>query len=128
MSGSRTTAELEDLAARRDLALLAVTIVGLSRLVEPPIVWLVAAALLAAMMLGTLQVLHDEATPAEVWFGVPVESVIVPSVAAVACLGVIRLVPIGLWLARSAAADLADRRSNTRARESDPPVGDRRSR
>ncbi len=99
MIGPRSSAEIEDRAARRDLALLAVTIVGLSRLVEPPIIWLVAAALLAAMMLGTLQVLHDEAAPAQVWFGVPIESVIVPSVAAVACLGAIRLVPFGLWLA-----------------------------
>jgi len=50
------------------------------------------------MLFGTLQVLHDDASPAEVWFGVPVESVILPSVAAVGCLGAIRLVPFGLWL------------------------------
>ena len=31
--------------------------------------------------------------------GVPVESLILPAVAAVACLGAIRLVPFGLWLA-----------------------------
>jgi hypothetical protein len=51
------------------------------------------------MLLGTLQVLADEAAPAQAWFGVPVESLILPSVAAVACLGAIRLVPLGLWLA-----------------------------
>jgi len=50
------------------------------------------------MLLGTLQVLHDEAAPGQAWFGVPIESVILPSVAAVACLGAIRLVPFGLWL------------------------------
>ena len=57
-----------------------------------------AGALLGAMLLGTLQVLHDEAAPIQAWFGVPIESVILPSVAAVACLGAIRLVPFGLWL------------------------------
>ena len=98
MSDSRTIAAMDDRSARRDLALVAVTIVGLSRLLEPPLIWLVAAALLGAMLFGTLQVLHDEAVPAQVWFGVPVESVILPSVAAVACLGAIRLVPFGLWL------------------------------
>ena len=99
MSHSRTIAAMDDRSARRDLALVAVTVVGLSRLLEPPLVWLVAAALLGAMLFGTLQVLHDEAAPAQAWFGVPIESVILPSVAAVACLGAIRLVPFGLWLA-----------------------------
>ncbi len=37
------------------------TLVGLSRLLEPPPVWLVAVFLLGAMLLGTLQVLADEA-------------------------------------------------------------------
>lgn len=98
MSHSRTIATMDDRSARRDLALVAVTVVGLSRLLEPPLIWLVAAALLGAMLLGTLQVLTDEAAPAEAWFGVPIESVILPSVAAVACLGAIRLVPFGFWL------------------------------
>lgn len=98
MSQPRASARPDDRSARRDLAIVAVTIVALSRLVDPPLVWLAAGALLAAMLLGTLQVLHDEADPSQVWFGVPIESVIVPSVAAVACLGAIRLVPFGLWL------------------------------
>ena len=98
MSGSRTIAGMDDRPARRDLAFVAVTLVGLSRLLEPPLIWLCAAALLGAMLLGTLQVLHDEAAPVHAWFGVPIESVIMPSVAAVACLGAIRLVPFGLWL------------------------------
>ena len=51
------------------------------------------------MLFGTLQVLADEAAPGQAWFGVPIESLILPSVAAVACLGAIRLVPFGLWLA-----------------------------
>ena len=89
---------MDDRSARRDLALVAVTVVGLSRLVEPPLIWLVAGALLGAMLLGTLQVLNDEVAPAQAWFGIPIESLILPSVAAVACLGAIRLVPFGLWL------------------------------
>ena len=50
------------------------------------------------MLLGTLQVLADEAAPGAGVVGVPIESLILPSVAAVACLGAIRLVPFGLWL------------------------------
>lgn len=99
MTDSRTIAAMEEGSARRDLALVAVTVVGLSRLLEPPTIWLVAGALLGAMLLGTLQVLHDEAAPAQARFGVPIESLILPSVAAVACLGAIRLAPFGLWLA-----------------------------
>jgi hypothetical protein len=55
---------LGDQAAYRDLAIVAATLVGLSRLVETPLVWLVAALLLAAMLSGA-QVLADEASPAE---------------------------------------------------------------
>ena len=98
MNDSRTIAAMDDRSARRDLALVAVTVVGLSRLIDPPLIWLAAGALLGAMLLGTLQVLHDEASPVQVWFGVPIESLILPSVGAVACLGAIRLVPFGLWL------------------------------
>jgi hypothetical protein len=99
VSLSRTIAAMDDRSARRDLAFVAVTVVGLSRLLEPPLVWVVAAALLGAMLFGTLQVLADEAAPGQAWFGVAIESLILPSVAAVACLGAIRLVPFGLWLA-----------------------------
>jgi len=94
---------LGDQAAHRDLALVAVTLVGLSRLVEPPLVWLVAALLLGAILLGALQVLADEASPTEAVAGVAIEALILPAVAAVACLGAIRLVPFGLWLAPALA-------------------------
>ena len=97
MIGPRGLGASEERTARTDLALVAVTVVGLSRLIDPPLVWLVAGALLGAMLLGTLQVLADEAAGGQ-RFGVPIESLIVPSVAAVACLGAIRLVPFGLWL------------------------------
>lgn len=96
---ARTIAVMDDRPAHRDLAIVAVTVVGLSRLVEPPLVWLVAALLLGAMLLGALQVLADEASPAEAASGIAIEALILPAVAAVACLGAIRLVPFGLWLA-----------------------------
>jgi hypothetical protein len=88
----------DDDAGQRDLALVAVTIVGLSRLVEPPLVWLVAGLLLGAVVLGALQVLSDELGPTDTGAGVAIEALILPAVAAVACLGAIRLVPFGLWL------------------------------
>jgi hypothetical protein len=85
-------------AGQRDLALVAVTVVGLSRLVEPPLVWLVAGLLLGAVILGALQVLSDELGSTDAGAGVAIEALILPAVAAVACLGAIRLVPFGLWL------------------------------
>lgn len=96
--GSRALGAPDDRPGQRDLALVAVTIVGLSRLVEPPLVWLVAALLLGAIILGALQVLSDELGPTEAGAGVAIEALILPAVAAVACLGAIRLVPFGLWL------------------------------
>jgi hypothetical protein len=99
--GSRRLApDLFDRTGRRDLTIAAVTVVGLSRLVEPPTVWYVAVFLLGAMLLGTLQVLADETvrTTGD-GRGIPIESLILPAVAAVACVGAIRLVPFGLWLA-----------------------------
>jgi hypothetical protein len=96
---SRALGDLDDRPGQRDLALVAVTIVGLSRLVEPPLVWLVAVLLLGAVILGALQVLSDELGPTEAGAGVAIEALILPAVAAVACLGAIRLVPFGLWLA-----------------------------
>jgi hypothetical protein len=95
---SRALGALDDRPGQRDLALVAVTIVGLSRLVEPPLVWLVAVLLLGAVILGALQVLSDELGPTEAGAGVAIEALILPAVAAVACLGAIRLVPFGLWL------------------------------
>ena len=120
-----TSSAMDEGFARRDLALVAVTVVGLSRLLEPPLIWIAAGALLGAMLLGTLQVLHDEAAPIQAWFGVPIESVILPSVAAVACLGAIRLVPFGLWLVPALGVDLLHRHPNARPRDPDQPRGGR---
>ena len=94
---------LQDQGAHRDLTVAAVILVGLSRLVEPPLIWPMAVLLLGAMLIGALQVLADEAAPSEAAAGVAIEALIVPAVAAVACLGAIRLVPLGWWLAPALA-------------------------
>ncbi len=84
---------------RRALTLVALTLVAASRLVDGPLLWLVAALLAAAVGLATLAVL-GESEPR----GVPIESLILPTVAALAGLGAIRLVPVDLWLVPGLAA------------------------
>ena len=73
------------------------------------------------MLFGTLQVLADLLPPSEAAAGVPIESLILPSVSAVACLGAIRLVPFGLWLVPALAADRVPRVALALARGADPP-------
>ena len=97
-------------AARRDLTLIVVVVVGLARLLDGPLTWVVAGLLLATTLVGALQVLGQlDGTTAE--RGVPIESLILPAVAAIGCLGAIDLVPIGIWLvpALAATAFLVDR-------------------
>jgi hypothetical protein len=97
-------------AGRRDLVLVVVGIVGLSRLLDGPLTWVVAILLLAATLLGSLQVLGAIEAPAAD-SGVPIESLILPAVAAIGCLGAIGLIPVGIWLvpALAATAFLVDR-------------------
>jgi len=80
-------------AGRRDLVFLAVAIAGLSRFADGPFLWLAAVLMLATVLLGSLQVL-GEGEPR----GVPVESLMLPAVAAFAAVGSLRLVPVGLLL------------------------------
>jgi hypothetical protein len=105
-AGARTTFD----AARRDLVLLAVVVVGLSRLLDGPLAWIVAALLLGAVLLGTLAVLGTLDAP-DAERGVPIESLILPAVAAAGSLGAIQLVPVGVWLlpALGATALFVDR-------------------
>ena len=98
------------MAGRRDLVVIAATVIGMAVVVRGPATWLVAGLLLAAMLLGTLQVLGDPSPladanrrprpatvpPSLADRGVPIESLFLPAVAAVGCLGAIRLVPLGL--------------------------------
>ena len=79
----------------RDLVLAATTVVGMAAVVTGPITWLAALLLLAAMIVGSLQVLGDVDGPAGDR-GVPIESLFLPALAAMGCLGAIRLVPLGL--------------------------------
>jgi hypothetical protein len=105
----RSTA-LEVSAARRDLALLVVVIVGLGRLLDGPLTWVVALLLLAATLLASLQILGQLNAPGTE-HGVPIESLILPGVAAMGCLGAIELVPVGALMvpALAATAFLVDR-------------------
>ena len=116
-SASPTAAAEHRLGARRDLLVAIIALVGLSRLVDPPLVWLVAALVAAAVVLGVLQVLGD-AHPTLASAGVPIEALLTPAAAAYAAIGSIRLVPLGLWLlpALALVGWLVDRTIRTEAR------------
>jgi hypothetical protein len=81
----------------RDLAIAVGVVVALARFAPDAFVWPIAAALLVGVFFGALQVV-SEADPASGGAGVPVESLILPGGAALAALGAIRLVPVGVVL------------------------------
>jgi hypothetical protein len=118
--------------ARRDLEIVATTVVGMAAMLDGPLVWLAAVLLLAAMVVGSLQVLAESVDAgATGGAGIPVESLILPAVAAIGCLGAIRLVPLGLAVipALAATALLIDRALAVEVRlaegEQGPSVDDR---
>jgi hypothetical protein len=82
----------------RDLAVTVGLIVALARFAPDTFIWPIALVLLAGVVVGALQVVA-EAAPGAGSAGVPVESLILPGAAALAALGGIRLVPIGIALA-----------------------------
>jgi hypothetical protein len=95
LGGGRRRAANEDVgASSRDLVIAATTIVGMAAVLSGSLVWIVAVLLLAATILGALQVLGGAEDGAE--RGVPIEALFLPAVAAIGCLGAIRLVPLGL--------------------------------
>jgi len=96
--GARTIPAVAGESGARDLAIAVGVIVALSRFAPEGFVWPIAVVLLAAVYLGALQVV-GEADPAAQSAGVPIESVILPAGAALAALGAIRLVPVGIVLA-----------------------------
>lgn len=124
--GARSTIGPVELGAapRRDLVLAAVTILGVSRFVDGPLVWVVATLLFFALLLGTLQVLAH-ADPFGETAGVPIEALLTPTVAAMACFGAIRMVPVGMWLAPAIGLAwlLIDRTIRTEARILASPHG-----
>lgn len=79
----------------RDLVIAATTVVGMAAVLSGPLVWAAAILLLAATILGTLQVIGD-VEGSDAAGGVPIETLFLPAVAAIGCLGAIRLVPLGL--------------------------------
>jgi hypothetical protein len=82
--------------AWKELVTLTVVLVGLSRFAEGPALWATAVLALVAHVFATLEVLG--ADPVTDDAGVPVEALLVPGVAAVAAIGALRLVPVGLLL------------------------------
>ncbi len=98
IGGARRTIErMPTRAASRELVLSAAAVILVGRLVDGPIAWAVGGCLLVAVAVGSLQVLGASEAPA-VATGVPVESLIVPGVAAFAAFGALRLVPVGILL------------------------------
>ena len=79
----------------RDLVIAVSTVVGMAAVLTGPLVWVAAILLLAATILATLQVIGDVDGP-DADRGVPIETLFLPAVAAIGCLGAIRLVPFGL--------------------------------
>lgn len=82
-------------AGRLELVVTLTAIVAMSAVVQGPAVWLIAALVLAGTIIATLQLLagvDGAATEA----GIPVESLLVPAVAALGAVGAIRVVPVGL--------------------------------
>ncbi len=81
----------------RELVLAATIVIGLSRFVDGQLPWVIAALLLGAMLLAGIQIMGD-VDPAAQTAGVPIESVLLPAVAALAGVGILREVPINLLL------------------------------
>ena len=108
--GTRSGVRHAEAGGRRDLVIVATTIVGMTVVLSGPLVWIVALLFLGAVALGALRVLADD-DPAGADTGVPIESLFLPAIAAVGCLGAIRLVPVGLGVvpALIATAVLIDR-------------------
>jgi hypothetical protein len=91
----RTIATMKSSPGARDLVLATTIVIGLSRFVEGQLPWVIAALLLGAVMLAGLELIGEVDAAAQT-AGIPIESVVLPAVAAAAGVGVIRLVPVGL--------------------------------
>ena len=84
--------------ARRELVLVAVVLVGLTRLVERPDAFLIAGLLPVVMLLAGIGVLGSEET------GRPFEALLIPSVLTGGFAAAIHLVPPGLLIVPAIAA------------------------
>jgi hypothetical protein len=95
---TRTIPAVKGESGARDLSIAVGIVIALSRFAPDSFVWPIAVVLLAGVILGSLQVV-GEADPAGQGAGVPIEGLLLPGAAALAALGAIRLVPIGVVLA-----------------------------
>ncbi|MEA2674212.1 MAG: hypothetical protein QOI92_1404 [Chloroflexota bacterium] len=95
---TRTIPPVNGESGARDLSIAVGVIIALSRFAPDGFVWPIAIVLLAGVILASLQVL-GEADPAGQGAGVAVEGLLLPGASALAALGAIRLVPIGVVLA-----------------------------
>ncbi len=86
-------------AQRRELVILAIAVIGPSRLLDGPLVWLVAVLVAAAVAVGAAAYIADGRAR-----DAPVEGVILPALAAAGSLGAIRVVPLGILLVPALAA------------------------
>ena len=86
-------------AQRRELVILAIAVIGPSRLLDGPLVWLVAVLAAAAVAVGAAAYIADGRAR-----DAPVEGVILPALAAAGSLGAIRVVPLGILLVPALAA------------------------
>ncbi|HYL39779.1 MAG TPA: hypothetical protein VET90_00565 [Candidatus Binatus sp.] len=92
-------------AGIRELVAGAGVVITLARFAGGPAAWVIAGLLLAAVVLGALQV-FGEATATTRARGVPIESLIEPGVLAFGGVAALRLVPVGLLLIPAIAAVL----------------------
>lgn len=112
------------LAGRREIDVVVGTIVAMAALVPGPLAALVAMLLFAATAVATLHLLAEVDGP-DLDRGIPVEALIIPSIAAAGGALAIRLVPTGPLVipAVAAAAWLVDRTVATEARIAAAPQG-----
>jgi hypothetical protein len=93
-AGATLASEVEARTGRLELVVTLTAIVAMSSVVQGPSVWLIAGLVLGGTILGTLQLLAAVDGTSDL--GVPIESLLLPSVAALGAVGVVRVVPIGL--------------------------------
>jgi len=111
-------------AGRIELVVTLVGIVAMSAVVNGAAIWVVAGLVLAGTILGTLQLLAA-VEGADPDLGVPLESLLVPSVAALGVVGIVRVVPLGLAILPALALSgfLVDRAIAVETRIAAQPQG-----
>ena len=107
MRPSRTIAAMDPRhTQRRELIILLISVVGLSRLLDGPLLWLAAALAGAAAAAGAARLLGDPNPRAT-----RPEAILLPALATAASVGALQVIPLGVLLvpALAAAVGLIDR-------------------